>query len=149
MVTALVVVLAGVLSSPDEPPLTIATWARLAPADFAGTATQELAGTSETATYGPPYNNASGSTQRIGISWENLAGVRMPIDPALDFVIDPLTGEAATNPALGRALREYGAVPARTSAAWLNRYQKALVHVTFHNGAPVVQPAALTVPSRL
>jgi hypothetical protein len=140
VVTALVFVLAGLLSSPDEPPLTIATWARLAPADFAGTSTSELAGTSETATYGPPYNNATGSTQRIGISWEKSAGVRIPVHPAVDFVLDPLAREAATNPSLGRALHDYRAATANTRSAWLDEYQKALTHVTFHNGTPVVPP---------
>ena len=53
----LVVALAGFLSSPDIPPVTVATWAKLAPADFVATAATELAGTSETATYGPPYNH--------------------------------------------------------------------------------------------
>jgi hypothetical protein len=46
-----------VLSSPDVPPVTTATWARVAPVDFLGTAASELNGTSETASYGPPYNN--------------------------------------------------------------------------------------------
>ena len=78
--TALVIVLAGVLSSPDEPSITIATWARPAPADFLATANGELAGTTETATYGPPYNNATGSTQTLGISREKLAGVREPVN---------------------------------------------------------------------
>ena len=42
------------------------------------TAASELAGTSETATYGPPYNNANGSTQRLLFSPETIAGVRQP-----------------------------------------------------------------------
>ena len=49
----LVVALASLLSSPDTPPVTIATWAKVAPADFIATAATELAGTSETAQYGP------------------------------------------------------------------------------------------------
>jgi hypothetical protein len=61
----LVVALAGLLSSPDDPPVTIATWAKIVPADFVATAASELAGTSETATYGPPYNNVSGSSQSL------------------------------------------------------------------------------------
>jgi hypothetical protein len=139
IVTALVFVLAAVLSSPDEPSITIATWARLAPADFAATTTSELAGTSETATYGPPYNNATGSTQQIEISWEKLAGVRVPVHPAVDFVLDPLAREAPTNPSLGRALDGYRAASAQTRSVWLDAYQKALTHVTFHNGAPIVR----------
>src|SRR5665213_2218243 len=56
VVFILVLGLAAMLSSPDEPPVTVASWAKVAPADFMGTAANELAGTSETATYGPPYN---------------------------------------------------------------------------------------------
>ena len=101
IVTVLVFVLAAVLSSPDVPPVSLATWGRLAPADFMGTAVSELNGTSETAMYGPPYNNGTASVQRIGISWQELAGVRIPIDTATDFVLDPLSHEAPTNPTLG------------------------------------------------
>jgi hypothetical protein len=140
--TALVVVLAGVLSSPDVPSVTISTWARLAPADFMATTTSELDGTSETATYGPPYNNASGSTQRIGVSWEKLAGVRTRVDPAQDFVLGPLGKVAPTKPGLRAALDRYQAAPASTRSAWLNAYSKALNHVTFKAGTPVVPAAA-------
>ena len=52
----LTVGLASVLSSPDVPPVTVRSWAQVAPADFIGTAASELNGTSETASYGPPYN---------------------------------------------------------------------------------------------
>ncbi len=65
VVLALTLGLAFALSSPDVPPVTIATWARLAPADFLATAATELNGTSETATYGPPYNNMNASAQRL------------------------------------------------------------------------------------
>jgi quinol-cytochrome oxidoreductase complex cytochrome b subunit len=52
VVLALTLGLAAVLSSPDLPPVTIATWARVAPADFLATAASELNGTSETALTG-------------------------------------------------------------------------------------------------
>ena len=141
IVTVLVFILAAVLSSPDVPPVSLATWGRLAPADFMGTAVSELNGTSETAMYGPPYNNGTASVQRIGISWQQLAGVRIPIDTATDFVLDPLTREAPTDPVLARALDSYLAAPAHTRSAWEDAYLKALGHVTFHNGTPLV-PAA-------
>ena len=141
IVTVLVFILAAVLSSPDVPPVSLATWGRLAPADFMGTAVSELNGTSETAMYGPPYNNGTASVQRIGISWQELAGVRIPIDTATDFVLDPLSHEAPTNPALARALDTYLAAPPDTRSAWEDAYVKALDHVTFHNGTPLV-PAA-------
>ena len=141
IVTVLVFVLAAVLSSPDVPPVSLATWGRLAPADFMGTAVSELNGTSETAMYGPPYNNGTASVQRIGISWQELAGVRIPIDTATDFVLDPLSHEAPTNPTLARALGTYLAAPPDTRSAWEDAYVKALDHVTFHNGTPLVPPA--------
>ena len=46
--------------------MTIATWARVAPADFLATAASELNGTSETATYGQPYNNQNGTSSNCG-----------------------------------------------------------------------------------
>jgi hypothetical protein len=77
------------------------------------TATSELDGTSETATYGPPYNNASHSddTQRTGVSWQELAGVRMPINAAQAFVLGPLEKVAPTDGVLAAALRRYRAAP--------------------------------------
>jgi hypothetical protein len=142
VVTALVVVLAGLLSSPDVPPVSIATWAKVAPADFMATVTSELDGTSETATYGPPYNDASGSTQRIGVSWEKLAGVRTPVNPAQDFVLGPLSKVAVTDPQLLRALGRYEAAPSRTRLAWDLAYAKALNNVRFVAGHPLVPKAA-------
>lgn len=140
--TLVVVVLAAVLSSPDEPSLTISTWAKVAPADFLATATSELAGTSETATYGPPYNNGNGSTQTIGISWEKLAGVRMPIDAPQTFVLGPLSKVSSTDASLAVDLRHYRGAPAATRLRWDNAYLSALAHVRFVNGEPVVPRAA-------
>src|ERR1035438_4894144 len=57
VVFLLVIVLAAVLSSPNEPPVTVASWSKVAPADFMATVASELAGTSESAAYGPRYNN--------------------------------------------------------------------------------------------
>ena len=115
--TILVFALAGLLSSPDVPPLTVATWAKVAPADFVATAASELAGASETATYGPPYNSGSGSTQRILFSPETIVGVRQPIDAAQDFVLSPLDKVASTNPELATALSRYNGASAATRAA--------------------------------
>jgi hypothetical protein len=137
----LVVVLSALLSSPDAPPVTVASWAKVAPADFIATAASELAGTSETANYGPPYNQASGSTQRIGVSWELLAGVHQPINAAQTFVLSPLSKVAPTDPALGRALGAYAAAGAAQRQAWDQAYLKAVNNVTFRSGTPVL-PAA-------
>ena len=56
VVAVLVVGLAVVFSSPDDHAVTLAQWSRADPVDFAQTALAELAGTSASATYGPPYN---------------------------------------------------------------------------------------------
>ena len=141
VVVILVVALAGILSSPDEPPVTVQSWSKVAPADFMATAASELAGTSETATYGPPYNNGSTSVQRIGVSWQMLAGVRLPIHPAETFVLVPLSKLAPSNAAVRSALAHYRAASVDTQKAWANAYLKAVDHVTFHGGVPFVPRA--------
>ena len=138
----LVVALAALLSSPDVPPVTIATWAKVAPADFVATAASELAGTSETATYGPPYNSGNGSTQRILFSPETIVGVRHPINAAQTFVLSPLEKVAPTDPALAAGARALQRRPAATQSSWNNAYSKAVTKVTFHGGTAVVPPAA-------
>ena len=128
--------LAALLSSPDVPPVTIATWARVAPADFLGTAASELNGTSETATYGPPYNNQSGSVQRLLFSPQTIPGVTQPVNAAQDFVLGPLATLAATDPAVAAPLAVYRAAPAAQQLKWANAYATAVAKVTFVNGSP-------------
>jgi hypothetical protein len=141
VVLALTLGLAGVLSSPDIPPVTIATWARLAPADFLATAASELNGTSETATYGPPYNNASGSVQRLLFSPQTIPGVTQPVNAAQDFVLGPLTALATADPAITAPLAAYQAAPAAQQLKWADAYAAAVTKVTFTAGRPVVPPA--------
>jgi hypothetical protein len=138
----LVVALAGLLSSPDIPPVTVSSWARIAPADFVATAATELAGTSETATYGPPYNNTTGSSQSLLFAPASISGVRQPIDAAETFVLAPLSKIAPTDPTLAAALVRYRSASASTRAAWDAAYLKAVTHVVFRDGAPVVPAAA-------
>ena len=90
IVLVLTLALAALLSSPDVPSVTIQTWSRLAPADFLATAATELNGTSETATYGPPYNNVKGNTQSLLFAPADVTGVTQPINTAQDFVLAPL-----------------------------------------------------------
>jgi hypothetical protein len=136
----LVVALAALLSSPDDPPVTIATWAKIAPADFVATAASELAGTSETATYGPPYT--SGSGQSLLFSPSKIAGVRNPIDAAQTFVLSPLARVAPTDPTLAGALSRYSAASAATQTSWNTAYATAVAKVTFAGGVASVPPAA-------
>ncbi len=141
VVLVLVAVLAGVLSSPDVPPVTVRSWATVAPADFMATTAQELAGTSETSRYGPPYNHGSANVQRIGVSWQLLAGVRMPIRPAETFVLSPLSKLSSADAAVQHALATYRAAPHSTQVAWANAYLQAVTKVTFHGSVPSVPKA--------
>jgi hypothetical protein len=136
----LTVVLAGVLSSPNVPPVTVQSWARIAPADFLGTAASELNGTSLTATYGPPYNT-NGTPQSLLFAPANWFGVTMPIDTAQSFVLQPLAATAPTNRALTAALAVYNAAPAALQNKWATNYGNAVAKVKFVNGVPVVPPA--------
>jgi hypothetical protein len=142
VVLALALGLAALLSSPDVPPVTIATWARVAPADFLGTAASELAGTSETATYGPPYNNQSGSVQRLLLSPQTWPGITQPVDAAQDFVIMPLTTLARTDPAAAAPLAVYKSASATQQLKWANTYATVEMKVKFAAGTPVVPAAA-------
>ncbi len=142
VVLILVVGLAGLLSSPNDPPITIATWAKVAPADFMGTAASELAGTSETAKYGPPYNNGSGNVQSLLISPQKIVGVQLPIDPANSFVLGPLSKIAPTDAKLASALSTYNAASSSQKESWDKAYLKAVEKVTFSpSGTPSVPNA--------
>ena len=66
VMTGLPLVLAAVFSSPDDPAITMASWANADSADVVATATGELAGTTTSATYGAPYNHASEGQSVLG-----------------------------------------------------------------------------------
>src|SRR5690349_2546514 len=106
VVALLAVVFTALFSSPDEKSSTVAQWARTQPVDFMTTAEAELAGTSDTAGYGPPYNHAADG-QHIGpIKLQKWLGVSHPIAPPRDFVLAPL-GTIPGNGALKSALATY------------------------------------------
>jgi hypothetical protein len=133
-VSILVVGLAGIFSSPDDPAVTIQTWATKDPVDFVTTATSELAGTSGTAGYGPPYNNTADAAQAVGpIVPQQWAGVRIPIDTAKDFVLQPLGFAAVGDPTLTKALQTYSAASSDQQQTWLTNYGNALANATVAN----------------
>ncbi|MGO9177942.1 MAG: hypothetical protein ACLQBX_19415 [Candidatus Limnocylindrales bacterium] len=135
----LVVALAAAFSSPDDPPVTIQSWAQSNPVDFVTTATSELSGQSTTAGYGQPYNTTAGAAQAIGpIQPAVWAGVSTPIDPAQDFVLKPLSLAATDNPSLTAALQTYQQASATQQGAWLDAYTKALAKASVSNGRVVV-----------
>jgi hypothetical protein len=124
---ALMVVLAAVFSSPDVKSETVQTWATADPVDFVTTATGELAGSTVSADYGPPYNNGSGSVQGLGFfSPQTWFGVHQPVDPSNDFVLGPLKIASTGNPELATALDAYNKADDKTRQGWLDGYTKAL-----------------------
>jgi cytochrome b/b6/petB-like protein len=141
--TGLVVICAGVLSSPDVPPVSVQSWAKVAPADFLATASAELSGTALAASYGPPYNNGTAAVQQVGpVNWQKLAGVTQPINAAQVFVLSPLTTLAATNHAVAGPLAAYKAATPAQQTKWATAYDNAVTKVKFVNGNPVVPPAS-------
>ncbi len=117
--------LALVFSSPDDPQVSLRQWAATAPADFVATATGELAGTTTSAGYGPPYNAAS-TGQRLGpLTLQQWAGISHPLDPGTAFVLSPLrtlTGD----PALTSALAQWDGATPDQRTGWATRYADAL-----------------------
>jgi hypothetical protein len=143
-VVALVVVgiltglLAAGFSSPDRKAISLASWAKAAPSDVVATATAELAGTSTSAGYGPPYNNNS-EGQKLGpLPLQKWGGVRIPVDSATDLVIAPLSSVTA-DPTLTAALRTWQSASAAQQSSWAGHYADALAAVTDGNPAKVAK----------
>jgi hypothetical protein len=133
-VLVLILLLAVVFSSPDEPAITLKSWSVVDPVDFAQTAITELDGTSATASYGPPYNSTPDSSQHMGFfEPEQWFGVHQPINTAQDFVINPLR-TLPNQPVTQAAISLYqNASPAQQSA-WTTAYEKAVANATDVNG---------------
>jgi hypothetical protein len=124
-VTVLTLILAGVFSSPDEKPVTIAAWANADSSDFVSTALAELDGSSGTAGYGPPYNTAT-TGQKLGpLALASSAGITHPVDTAQAFVLTPLEAVPQT-PAVQSAVSGYMSASASRQQAWTNAYSDAL-----------------------
>ena len=125
IVSILTVLLAGLFSSPDEPQLTFKGWATSAADNFYATAVQELAGTSESAGYGPPYNTAADGITVGPLAPQQWFGVTHPVDAANDFVITPLRSQQ--QPAtVAAALKVWDAAGADQQVTWATNYDTAL-----------------------
>ena len=145
VVLALTLALAAAFSSPDRRAITLRDWATAAPNDVVATATAELAGTSASATYGPPYNSAAQGQQLGPFPLAKWIGVHIPVNSAYDLVLAPLRlqhGDAA----LTAALRDWRATaPARRSAQAL-AYADALAKASGGNPRRVPPGAYGPVP---
>jgi hypothetical protein len=136
VMTALTLLCAAVFSSPDEKAVTLQRWAQAAPNDVVATATAELAGTSTSASYGPPYNNAS-TGQKLGpLSLQKWAGIRVPLDSANEFVITPVR-TLSGDPAIAAALQQWDSAGTQQRQDWAASYSDALA------AAPDGNPAAV------
>jgi hypothetical protein len=120
IVLVLVVGLSILFSSPDEKAVSLASWSKAAPADFVQTATGELAGTTTSAGYGAPYNK-NGSGQQLGpLKLQQWVGVHIPVNPAQDFVLAPLS--QWNDDAAKSAVTTYEAASADQQSKWANAY---------------------------
>lgn len=137
VVSLLTVVLAAVFSSPDEKAISLKAWAAAAPGDVVATATDELAGTTTSATYGPPYNSAADG-QKLGfLPLQKWAGVQQPVDSANDLVVRPL--ETVTgDPRLTASLAAWHAAGPQQRITWATNYGDALAK------APGGEPSRVT-----
>ncbi len=143
VVVVLVVTLAAVFSSPDEPPLTIQAYATSSPLSFLQTVLGDLDGSGMIASYGPPYNHGHGFVQALGpISPQRWAGVTTPVNTARDFVLKPLATMAHVDPAVAVALRAFGRGSAAQRAAWEAAYGRALSAAARAGGQVPASPAA-------
>lgn len=133
VVALLTVVLATLFSSPDEKAVTIKTWSNATPMDFVATAMTELDGSSGTATYGPPYNDAATGQQIGPLTLAKWMGNNVIVNTAKDFIVDPLS-TLTDQPALTTALATFQSASSTQKASWEADYTKALSTGSFTGG---------------
>lgn len=139
VILGLVLILSAALSSPDVPSVTIQSWSKADPVDFVTTATGELAGTTDVAGYGQPYNNQSGSVQSWGfLHLQEWAGVHVPTDPPNDFVLEPLTQATSGDSQLAAALGSFNSAGSDQQGKWLSNYSDALGKASVNDSGSIV-----------
>src|ERR1019366_7338367 len=147
LVVALVLAcgLAAIFSSPDDPAITMSAWATAVPNDVVATAAGELAGTTTSAGYGPPYNsNAPG--QKLGpLSLQKWAGVRFPVD-STSLVLRPLSNLSG-DPALTTALSTWKTATPDQQTKWATAYSDALTKAPNNDPAKVAAGDYGSVPA--
>ena len=124
VVSVLSVGLAALFSSPDERAVTLQDWSMKSPTDFVATTTGELAGTTISAAYGAPYNNASEGLSLGPLKIQKWAGVTIPVNPAVDFVVYPL--KYSKDAAVPAALSQWSGANADQQTKWAGDYAAAI-----------------------
>ena len=136
-----------VFGSPDVKPVTLKSWSTADPVDFVQTAITELAGTSPTATYGPPYTTTPGVSQKLGpISLETIPGDRLHIDTTQDFVIHPLL-TLPDEPALDQAVATYESASTTTQQRWTTAFGNAAAKASVNSAGVLHMNFAGTGPT--
>jgi hypothetical protein len=131
ILTAIVLILAGVLSSPDYPTLRAQDVAEKQPVAYLSTCANILAGNISIQDYGPPYNSDTGNAQRIaGIAPADWFGVTIPLDPPQDFIIKPLERASLIDDTLILLLSEFKQATTEQQQAWLTNYMSGLEEAT-------------------
>jgi hypothetical protein len=137
-VTLLVLILTILFSSPDDKPTTIAQWSRKEPINFMKTAVAELAGTSDTAEYGPPYNHFGSGQHAAFLYPQKWLGVSHPVNTAQDFVIGPL--RRIPNRVLQGQVSEYQGASDSLKLDGINSMELALSRARVGRGGSVEVP---------
>lgn len=140
VVSVLVVALSLVFSSPDDPALTFQGWATDSPDTLYSTTVSELAGSSESAGYGAPYNHASDGLSIGPLFLQKWGGVTHPVDPAEDFVIGPLSA-MPQQPEVTKAIDTWLSADDEQKTTWAGDYEAALTDENGANGDPTKVPA--------
>ena len=130
IVTLLTIAASLFFGSPDDKQLTFKSWAVTSPSDFYQTAVHEIAGSSESAGYGAPYNTASDGVNVGPLHLAKVFGVSHPVNSVNDFVITPLSTQVNT-PEVSAGLKAWSAADSKMQQTWATKYDEA---VTKANG---------------
>ncbi len=134
VMSVLATILAAAFSSPDEKALTFKGWGATAADNLYATTVGELAGSTESAGYGPPYNDAGEGIAVGPLKPQKWMGVRIPVDPANDFVITPLKSQEQPA-AVATALQAWEAATPEQRQAWAAALDEAIQATADADGA--------------
>ena len=135
IIAIIVIVLASVLGSPDSPTVRAEDVANLQPITYLQTSATILAGNSSIQHYGPPYTEDRDNAQHLfRQAPANWFGIRIPLDPAQDFILKPLARVSILNEKVTGALETYQSASTDQQQAWLSAYLAALDNATIVDG---------------
>lgn len=134
VMSVLATILAAAFSSPDEKALTFKGWGATAADNLYATTVGELAGSTESAGYGPPYNDAGEGIAVGPLKPQKWMGVRIPVDPANDFVITPLKSQEQPA-AVATALQAWEVATPEQRQTWAAALDEAIQATADADGA--------------